>query len=319
MPVSLSIGPFHCEPRVSENAKLLSNKALLHDSQISKDAQDVDKDPLKTDGSPVSSDTSTTVGSALSDTCSEGDEAEGDWLSQDESPEDEEEEGAKEEAEFSLDGRLATLKRWRRFQALGLQPEPMLQQSGPALSSDGMAKLLAPPGLCGMSCDNAPVTKPQPHTPAGLDFNLLNINGALLMQTRMPGLEEQIRLLSQRALGVDTWEALLRPEPEDPDWQLLALVGKDCLAGFSTYAFFPEDQDNGSTGLIMSIHHVVVDELLRGTGHGSRMLKDLLSRARIANAWAVKLYSKPLAVGFYERLGFKLVGPDLLMELRLFC
>lgn len=52
---------------------------------------------------------------------------------------DEEEVGAKEEAEFSLDGRLATIKRWRGFQALSkergdsaITAEPHVEAKGEA-------------------------------------------------------------------------------------------------------------------------------------------------------------------------------------------
>merc|ERR1719155_415861 len=66
---------------------------------------------------------STTVGSAMSEAWGDDitEEVHGAWSSQEESTEDgedEEEEGAREEAEFSLDGRLATMKKWRRFRAL---------------------------------------------------------------------------------------------------------------------------------------------------------------------------------------------------------
>lgn len=243
----------------------------------------------------------------------------------------EEEEGAREEAEFSLDGRLANMKRWRRFKALRGEtvsgsevqtdqisaPAPS-RSLGSIFGPQGALKLPPPPGLCGASDTEADTqSAPQVSTPQELDFKLLNIDGSLLLQTQMPELVEQIRVLSQQALGVDTWEALLNPEPGDPEWQLLALVGPGFLAGFSKYAFFQEDCNDGSEGTIMSIHHVVVDEALRGMGHGRTMLVDLLNRAQAANAWAIKLYSTPAAVGFYERLGFQIIGPDRLMEKRL--
>jgi GNAT superfamily N-acetyltransferase len=182
----------------------------------------------------------------------------------------------------------------------------------PSLNSIHAPPLLAPPpGLCAV--DEIEGVTPK----LSSDFNLLNITSALLTQSQMPGLEQQIRLLSQRALGADTWEAFLEPEQGDPEWQLLTLVGRDCLAGFAKYAFFEEECDDEREGMIMSIHHIVVDEALRGRGHGGVLLEDLLARARSSGAWAVKLYSTPAAVGFYERFGFKLIGADRLMERRL--
>lgn len=272
---------------------------------------------------------STTVGSTMESW--DADDGERDlsciWSSHElECTDNEEEEGAREEAEFSLDGRISSMKRWRRFQALRgatcsgseVQKDKI---SAPcrSLSSifglQGAVKLPPPPGLCG---DSDAAADSQSHSqssaPNELDFKLLNIDESLLMQARMPELVEQIRLLSQRALGVDTWDAFLNPEPGDPEWQMLALVGKDYLAGFSKYAFFKEDCNDGSEGTIMSIHHVVVDEAVRGMGHGRTMLIDLVNRARTVDAWAIKLYSTPAAVGFYERMGFELIGPDRLME-----
>lgn len=320
-------------------------------------------------------DQATTVGSSLSEA---SEDLFGDQLDDDvfvpEVESDEEEEGAQEESEFSLDGRLASIKRWRRFQALQQEtgtgtsmavssivpasvcdtPLPAhLDTQVPPLSAQALTQahavdhccsmpvevqLTFPPGLGelqrtrperefppppGLSCAAAPMQASVPlPTPSQISFNLLNMSASLLSQSSVPGLEGRIRLLSQHALGLDALEALLEPEPDDPEWHLLALVGKEFLAGFSTYAFFPEDCDDGSSGLIMSIHHVVAAKVFRGMGHGRTMLEDLLARARSANAWAVKLFSKPTAVGFYERMGFNLAGyenedGDHLMEVRL--
>jgi len=365
-------------------------------------------------------DRATTVGSSLSESCDDsfGDQLDDDGLAhEDES--DEEEAGAQEESEFSLDGRLASIKRWRRFQALeqktgtgspmaassilpasvcgtllpehfDMQGTPLSAESLPqAYSLDhcfspageikptlpsGASKMQCtgieegrtlpllsglsgihcsvpeevtqlpllpglsemqcvrpeevterplPPGLSGVQCAAAPAQTSVPlPMPSQLSFNLLSMSASLLPQSSVIELESRIRLLSQHALGVDAWEDLLEPETGDPEWHLLALMGKEFLAGFSTYAFFPEDCDDGSSGLIMSVHHMVAAKVFRGMGHGRTMLEDLLARARSANAWAVKLFSKPAAVGFYERMGFKLAGyenedGDHLMEVRL--
>merc|ERR1719162_2219228 len=86
-------------------------------------------------------DRATTVGSSLSESCDDsfGDQLDDDGLAhEDES--DEEEAGAQEESEFSLDGRLASIKRWRRFQAL---------QRETGTGSPMAARSIAPASVCG--------------------------------------------------------------------------------------------------------------------------------------------------------------------------
>mmetsp|Transcript_54008 Transcript_54008/g.96721 ORF Transcript_54008/g.96721 Transcript_54008/m.96721 type:complete len:245 (+) Transcript_54008:62-796(+) len=181
------------------------------------------------------------------------------------------------EEELSLDARLATAKRWRRFRA-------------------------APPGLAPPGLKQGPAIR----TPRML------IIGASALLIAPNWLKEEIQQLSLSSLEVDAWQQLLEPDPEDPEWQLLSLVDGSGLLGFCTYAFFEE-----GPGQIMSVHHVVISQACRGMGWGRKLLADLLRRAEDAGAWAVKLFSRSEAVGFYEKEGFSVVGSNLLMEKRL--
>lgn len=237
-----------------------------------------------------------------------------------ENVDEEEETGACEEAEFSLDGRLATIKRWRSFRrqqdAMSQFPPGQLQ-SPAALAPPGFdtraeesapprfAGALAPPGFSNSTQDTSTWESPAS----------LHVDVGRLVETAPPWLEVQIRELSLAALQVDAWQALLHPEPDDPQWQLLALVCCRGLVGFGTYALFEEVGKHGN--LVMSVHHVVVASTHRGRGCGRRIVAELQAKAKSAGAWAVKLYSTPSAVRFYEHLGFKVVGPNQLMELHL--
>lgn len=236
---------------------------------------------------------------------------------------EEEEVGAREEAEFSLDGRLATMKRWRGFHrqqetacigppgiaAAGVRCAARFGAPGIVSFTDEAVlpspALLAPPGF--NACAEEPATKES--------ASLLHIDAGRLLETSPPWLEAQIRRLSSSALDTDTWEALLHPEPDDPRWQLLASVHCSGLIGFATYAFFEEVSECGR--LIMSVQHVVVGPMHRGVGQGRRLLEELSAKACSVGAWGMKLYSKRSAVGFYERLGFQVIGPNHLMEKRL--
>jgi len=180
------------------------------------------------------------------------------------------------EEELSLDARLATLKRWRSF---ALPPG------------------LAPPGLM-----QGPKRTP----------STMTIGARLLPAIAPAWLKDEIRQLSLLSLEVDAWQHLVEPDPEDPEWQLMALIDSGGLVGFSTYAFFDE-----GPGQIMSVHHVVVSAACRNMGWGRKLVADLVKRAEDAGAWAVKLYSRSEAVSFYTRVGFSVIGPNFLMEKRL--
>jgi GNAT superfamily N-acetyltransferase len=132
------------------------------------------------------------------------------------------------------------------------------------------------------------------------------------MDSGVMWLEDQIRALSREALGVDAWESLANPSPDDPEWQLLALVGRGCFVGFSTYAFFEE-----GPGSIMSVHHLLISKTYRGLGCGHKLVTELFQRAEDVGAWAVKLFSRPDAIEFYKKVGFSIVGESDLMEYRL--
>eukprot|EP00931_Biecheleriopsis_adriatica_P119779 TRINITY_DN94971_c0_g1_i1.p1 TRINITY_DN94971_c0_g1~~TRINITY_DN94971_c0_g1_i1.p1 ORF type:complete len:333 (+),score=82.56 TRINITY_DN94971_c0_g1_i1:37-999(+) len=231
---------------------------------------------------------------------------------------------ADEEAEFSLDARLASAKRWRGFRsqmtALACGPPGLTLPTG--LSPPGLVpSARTPPGL---PLRQVPCGPPglAPETSVGKQGHradkfedgqqMLTVGAARLVQTAPSWLEHQIRAISLEALEVDAWKQLAEPEPDDPEWQLVALVGSCRLVGFATYAFFEE-----GPGSIMSVHHVAISQSFRGMGFGRRLLAELLRRARQKGAWAVKLFSKPAAVAFYERAGFSVIGPDLLMELRM--
>jgi len=148
--------------------------------------------------------------------------------------------------------------------------------------------------------------------PPPLAPRALNIPASTLKEAAPAWLQQAIKTLSIEALEADAWDALCNPDPEDPEWNLLALVGPGGLVGFCTFAFFEE-----GPGVIMSVHHLVIAHSCRGVGFGRILLADLLHQAREHGAWAVKLYSKSDAVGFYEKEGFELAGPNFLMELRL--
>eukprot|EP00930_Biecheleria_cincta_P038822 TRINITY_DN2668_c0_g1_i1.p1 TRINITY_DN2668_c0_g1~~TRINITY_DN2668_c0_g1_i1.p1 ORF type:complete len:336 (+),score=58.39 TRINITY_DN2668_c0_g1_i1:57-1064(+) len=248
-----------------------------------------------------------------------------------------------EEAEFSLDARLLSKKRWRSFRqcnssypasrcdvppglaapvlasppglvqdAPGLHP-PSAPASPPGLVQD--APCLRPPSAPGLKpsivnreASRAPA---EPTLPLPLATRALKIPASTLMAAPA-WLQQAIKKLSLDALEVDAWEALCNPDPEDPEWNLLVLVGPGGLVGFCTFAFFAE-----GPGIIMSVHHLVIAHSCRGVGFGRTLLTDLLHQACEHGAWAVKLYSKSDAVGFYEKEGFNLAGPNFLMELRL--
>jgi len=244
---------------------------------------------------------------------------------------DEEEEGADEEAEFSLDGRLATIKRWRAFRAREAQanaqdlindcedqsmlvssPNAFLPCTPPGLlSTSSPTPTLGPPGLLEANDEAEAASALRCHLEVG-SLGIIRIEASRLMDSGVLWLEQQIRVLSREALGVDAWEQLANPSPDDPEWQLLALVGKGCIVGFCTYAFFEE-----GPGSIMSVHHLLISEHYRGMGCGHKLVMDLFQRAQDVNAWAVKLYSRLDAIEFYKKFGFSSVGTDDLMEYRL--
>lgn len=228
---------------------------------------------------------------------------------------DEQEEGADEESEFSLDGRLATMKRWRAYRAkvahtsTTTEPKPGFLPRGPPGFAPAHHEVAS--ANSGSSCQGGCMQPEQCHlNPASL--NIMRVEASRLMETGMPWLQQQIRSLSMDALKVDAWEALANPLPEDPEWQLLALVGCGSFVGFGTYAFFDE-----GLGTVMSVHHLAIAETCRGMGCGRKLLQDLSCRAQAHGAWAIKLHSRPEAVKFYERAGFSEVGANHLMELRL--
>jgi GNAT superfamily N-acetyltransferase len=267
-----------------------------------------------------------------------------------ESVSDEEEEGADEEAEFSLDGRLATIKRWRAFRAREAQAHaesvvegceefsiyassslalpPCTPPGLPCASSSSSLALpactppgllcassrppaLGPPGLHGATDEAEARSEEEDHLDV-TSLSIIRIEASRLMESGVLWLEQQIRALSREALGVDAWESLSNPSPDDPEWQMLALVGKGCFVGFCTYAFFEED-----VGSIMSVHHLLISKNYRGKGCGHRLVMELFQKAQDDGAWAVKLYSRPDAIEFYRRFGFSLVGAGDLMEYRL--
>lgn len=235
-----------------------------------------------------------------------------------------------EETEFGLDARLLSKKRWHSFResinpvfrravppglqhcmaAPGLASPPGLVHDAPGLHPPSAPGLKPFVGLIDGQSSIDPV-KPTPAVPA-LAPRALKFSASALMESAPAWLQQAIKTLSLQALEVDAWEALCSPDPEDPEWNLLALVGPSGLVGFCTFAFFPE-----GPGIIMSVHHLVIADSCRGVGFGRTLLADLLHRARKHGAWAVKLYSRSDAVGFYEKEGFGLAGPNFLMELRL--
>ena len=230
-------------------------------------------------GARVTDDVSTAVGSDIESTTKTVevdclDEVEEDTLE----VQNEEEAGASEEAEFSLDGRLASLKRWRSFRARylplaeDLSPRVVaasmevpcigtrMQVSTPYTETAEEATERAGTAIAGPLTSVEPTLSmpglpPSQHSPTNIDSwqglvpeispppgimppapvssadvfipTLLKVDVSLLLDTALPGLEGQIRNLSQNSLGVDTWETLLHPEPGDPEWQLVALVGRD--------------------------------------------------------------------------------------------
>lgn len=260
---------------------------------------------------------------------------------------DEEEEGTDEENEFSLDGRLATMKRWRAYRAKMADSivdiDQPLVASAPYMMSSSLedssedeeqheTQAFGSIDNCegsGRDCQATVPCRPpglMSHCPPGLNacepqsrvsicpesISFMKVEAKRLVEAPVPWLEREIRCLSMEALGEDIWDVLAKPLPEDPDWQLLALMSAGRLVGFCTYAFFDDE-----VGCVMSVHHLAIAMNCRGSGCGRRLITSLQQRAQADNAWAIKLHSKPEAIGFYERMGFSLVGPNDLMELHL--
>jgi GNAT superfamily N-acetyltransferase len=227
---------------------------------------------------------------------------------------DEQEEGADEECEFSLDGRLATMKRWRAYRARMEAPVAMLESSPTGVLWHG------PPGLAPCQNDvSGASTNPaasgsqeqcrvNPHS-----LSVMKVEAGRLLENTIPWLQQQISTLSLEALKVDTWEALANTLPEDPEWQLVALIGCERLVGFCTYAFF--DDGHGS---VMSVHHFVISAVCRGMGCGRKLVAEISHRAEAHGAYAIRLHSKPEALEFYVKMEFVEIGCDHLMELPLY-
>ena len=104
----------------------------------------------------------------------------------------------------------------------------------------------------------------------------------------------------------DGHRATLARLRDNPDYHLLVLEEDGKVAGTATLYLLP-DMDLGGT-VWGVVEHVVIDEPLRGRGHGEALMNEAIRLARAAGCYKISLNSGNLRLDthrFYERIGFR--------------
>jgi len=90
-------------------------------------------------------------------------------------------------------------------------------------------------------------------------------------------------------------------QAEQEDHQLVALAGEQLLGGLLIRI----------AGLPLGswkIRQVAVDPVFQGKGIGRRLMEEVIRRARVEGIEQLVLHSRKPVCGFYEALGFEVVG-----------
>lgn len=152
------------------------------------------------------------------------------------------------------------------------------------------------------------------------------MDGLTLRLAHREDLPAIVRLLSDDELGrqrerfedplPDSYYTAFSHLDSDPNHELIVAEHDGAVTGTLHLMFLPSISYQG--GLRAQIESVRVDDIYRGQGIGSEMLKWTIERARVRGAHLVQLTthaSRADAHRFYERLGFK--GTHLGMKLDL--
>lgn len=91
---------------------------------------------------------------------------------------------------------------------------------------------------------------------------------------------------------------------------LAALTDTGEVAGVVTY--FPEDTALASGRTAMRIRGMAVDDAVQGRGIGRALMRELVARARTDGVEVIWANGRDGALGFYERIGFRVAGDGFL-------
>ena len=91
---------------------------------------------------------------------------------------------------------------------------------------------------------------------------------------------------------------------------LAALTADGSVAGCVTY--FWQDTAEAAGRRALRFRGMAVDSALQGAGIGRSLMRELVKRARTAGAEVLWANGRDGALGFYERLGFRIAGDGFL-------